>query len=258
MTDDLTARLADLRETAPERLLPGVLTRTGLADGYVRRPSPLGDVFVAINDHGISELRLAGDPAEFERVVSERLGRPVIPVDEIPADLARPLDRAIAEGRPGKLPVDLRSLTPFQASVLRKTSEIPRGEVRPYGWVAAEVGRPGAVRAVGSALARNPIPLVIPCHRVVRSDGQFGDYSLGESENKPRLLGDEGLDVDRLQGFASRGIRYIGSDTTSIYCHPTCRHARRITDRHQVEFRTGRAATTAGYRACKDCRPLAA
>ena len=258
MTDDLTARLGELRDPAPERLLGAVLTATGLADGYVRRPGPLGDVFVAFNEHGISELQLAGDPEEFERVTSKRLGRPVVAVNQIPAKLGERLDRALAEGRPGKLPVDLRSLTPFQASVLRKTAEIPRGEVRPYGWIATEIGSPGAVRAVGSALARNPIPLVIPCHRVVRSDGRFGDYSLGVPENKPRLLEEEGLDVPRFQRYAARGIRYIGSDTTRIYCHPTCRHARRITEPHLVEFKTGRAATSAGYRACKDCRPLAA
>jgi O-6-methylguanine DNA methyltransferase len=258
MTDDLTARLADLREPAPDHLAAGVLTGVGLTDSYVRHPSPLGDVFVAFNDHGISELRLAGDPSEFERLVAERLGRPVVPVEVLPDRLAGRLDRAIAEGRPGKLPLDFRSLTPFHVSVLRKTAEIPRGEVRPYGWVAAEIGSPGAVRAVGSALARNPVPLVVPCHRVVRTDGRFGDYSLGDSSNKPHLLATEGLDIERLQTFTSRGIRYIGSDTTGVYCHPTCRHARRIGDAHLVEFAGAGKAAAAGYRPCKDCRPAAA
>jgi O-6-methylguanine DNA methyltransferase len=55
--------------------------------------------------------------------------------------------------------------------------EIPPGEVRPYSWIAREIGRPGAVRATGSALAKNPVPLLIPCHRVVRSDGRIGKYS---------------------------------------------------------------------------------
>ena len=63
--------------------------------------------------------------------------------------------------------------------MLTKTLEIPSGEVRPYGWVAREIGRPKAVRAVGSALGRNPVPVLIPCHRVVRSDGHVGNYGLG-------------------------------------------------------------------------------
>ena len=72
-----------------------------------------------------------------------------------------------------RLQFDLRRLSPFERDVLRKTLEIPRGEARTYGWIAREIGRPGAVRAVGSALNKNPIPLLIPCHRVVRSDGQI-------------------------------------------------------------------------------------
>jgi O-6-methylguanine DNA methyltransferase len=142
--------------------------------------------------------------------------------------------------------------------VLRKTAEIPRGEVRPYGWVAAEIGRPGAVRAVGSALAGNPVPLIVPCHRVVRSDGVLGQYSLGGAANKPRLLAGEGVDVERLRALSRRGIRYLGSATTRIFCHPTCRHARRITARHRVELASIGDAESRGFRPCRDCRPHAA
>jgi O-6-methylguanine DNA methyltransferase len=77
--------------------------------------------------------------------------------------------------------------------VLMKALEIPRGEVRTYGWIAREIGRPKAVRAVGTALAKNPIPLFIPCHRVVRSDGSIGQYGCGGPVNKRRLLLHEGV-----------------------------------------------------------------
>jgi methylated-DNA-[protein]-cysteine S-methyltransferase len=77
------------------------------------------------------------------------------------------------------VPCDLRGLPPFTRAVLKTTAKIPYGEVRSYGWVAERLGRPGAARAVGNALARNPIPIIIPCHRVIRSDRSLGGYALG-------------------------------------------------------------------------------
>ena len=139
--------------------------------------------------------------------------------------------------------------------MLEITAEIPTGEVRPYSWLAKEVGNPGAVRAVGSTMARNPVPLIIPCHRVVRTDGQIGAYSLGGVHNKRVLLDSEGTRPDDLEQLASRGIRLWGSDTTRVYCNPTCRHARRITSAHRVEFRGRAEAENAGYRPCEVCRP---
>jgi O-6-methylguanine DNA methyltransferase len=256
MSDHLTEELAALRSPAPPTLLPEVLARTGLADRYVETAGPLGTVYVAFNEHGISAVDVAADAPGFEEAFAARFGRAAVRADALPPHL--PLDRAIAEGRPGSLPIDLRTVTEFQARVLRKAAEIPRGEVRPYSWVAGEIGKPGATRAVGTALARNPVPLVIPCHRVVRSDGTLGDYSLGEAANKGRLLREEGVDLERLRGLAARGVRWIGSDTTRIFCHPTCRDARRITDAHRVEFRNSNDAERAGYRPCKRCRPAAA
>ena len=258
MSDHLHDDLAALREDAPAGLLPGVLAGTGLADRYVIRSSPIGEIHVAFNGHGVSAIDVADSAGAFEAWFENRFGRPALAADQLPPELGDRLDRAIAEGRPGSLPLDLRSLTPFQAQVLMKTAEIPRGEVRPYGWVAGEIGKPSATRAVGSALARNPVPVVIPCHRVVRSDGVLGRYSMGEDANKRRLLEAEGLDMDGFTSLAGRGIRLIGSRTTHIYCHPTCRDARRITDRHRAEFRSAAEAERQGFRACKRCRPAAA
>ena len=138
-------------------------------------------------------------------------------------------------------------LTEFQQHVLAVTASIPPGEVRPYGWVAREMGNDGAVRAVGTALAKNPVPIAIPCHRVVKSDGSIGNYAFG-APMKHSLLEHEGMTE-----FGR--IRYVGSDTTGIYCYPTCRNARRITDKHRVEFGSPLRATAAGYRPCKVCRP---
>jgi O-6-methylguanine DNA methyltransferase len=138
--------------------------------------------------------------------------------------------------------------------VLRKALEIPRGEVRPYAWIAREIGRPKAVRAVGSTLANNPVPLLIPCHRVVRSDGSIGQYGLGP-ENKRGMLEAEGVNPVELEELARRGIRYFGSDTTRIYCFPTCGHARRIRAQHRLLFHSEGEAAAAGFQPCKICRP---
>jgi hypothetical protein len=112
------------------------------------------------------------------------------------------------------------------------------------------------VRAVGTALAHNPVPLVVPCHRVIRSDGTIGQYSMGGPENKRRILTAEGLDLAGLEAEAADGIRFIGSDTTHIVCHPTCRDARRVTARHRVPFGSLAEARAAGYRPCRHCRPV--
>ena len=82
---------------------------------------------------------------------------------------------------------DLRGLPPFTRAVLRITAKVPYGEVRSYEWVARKLGKPKAARAVGNALARNPIPIIIPCHRIVRSDGNIGGFALGTAWKK-RLL----------------------------------------------------------------------
>lgn len=255
---DITVRLAALREPAPASIFPGVLDRAGLADHYVTRPSPLGPVFVAFTSRGISLVDLAAIPEAFAARYRARFGRPVLPAAAPPTPLAAALRKALAEGRTGRLPLDLTGLSHFQEAVLHKAAEIPPGEVRPYSWVAEEIGHPGSERAVGNALAANPVPLVVPCHRVVRADGRLGRYSLGTDDNKRLLLEAEGLEVAAHESLAARGVRYLGSATTGVYCHPTCRHARRITARHRMEFRDARAARAAGYRPCRDCRPKAA
>lgn len=79
------------------------------------------------------------------------------------------------------------SLTDFQLRVFEETLKIPWGEVRTYAWVAKRIGSPGAGRAVGSALKKNPYPLLIPCHRVVRANGDMGGYSRGK-QVKRKLL----------------------------------------------------------------------
>ncbi|HIE21341.1 MAG TPA: methylated-DNA--[protein]-cysteine S-methyltransferase [Acidimicrobiia bacterium] len=249
----LEDQLAQLGVRPPETVSEGVLLGTGLADGYRRFDSPIGPVIVTFNPTGVSSVDL-DDGAAPERFAA-RFGRPLIPADP-PRGWIRRIERAIERGAPADLPVDLRSVTHFQREVLLQAARIPKSQVRPYVWLAHQVGRPGAVRAVGSTMARNPVPLIIPCHRVVRADGAIGAYSLGGPENKQRLLQHEGTDPEWLEALARRGVRYLGSETTHIFCHPTCANARRIADRHRRELRDRLDATQAGYRPCEVCQPV--
>ncbi len=246
------------REKAPRGLLPAVLRKLELGDFYFRWDSPLGPVFVAYNKKGVSAVMRARGGGAFERSFRKRFSRPVYPAPEAPRKGWRNEAGWIpARGRK-RIPFDLGSLSPFEQAVLKKALEIPRGEVRPYGWIAREIGRPGAVRAVGTALAKNPVPILIPCHRVVRSDGQIGNYALGGKEKKMEILASEGINVVEMEEMAEAKRRFYGSDTTRIFCFPTCRQAQRISASHRVSFPSEREALAAGYRPCKLCRPLSA
>lgn len=254
----IAAGLATLRQRAPAGLHDRVLARTGMADSYVRVDGPIGPLFVAWSARGISLIERVTDAGDFESDFRLMFGRPVTRVPSAPANIKRAIDERVwgHARRSGQVPLDLAQLPEFERSVLLKVLEIPRGEVRPYAWVAAEVGRPLAVRAVGNAVARNPIPFLIPCHRVVRSDGRIGNYGAGGPLAKRAVLASEGVDVEQLEWLPSHGVRFIGSDSTHIYCYPTCRNARRVTAAHRVELRSGDEARSAGYRPCLVCRPV--
>lgn len=174
---------------APDGLGEAVALGTGLSDGFSVFESPLGSVVVAYNPVGVSAVDLCSDG--FEQRFERRFRRPLLEARP-PQGWEYLINQALAEGTPGSLPVDWRSVTAFQREVLEQTAAIPRGEFRSYGWLAERTGRPGAARAVGQTMARNPVPLVIPCHRVVRSDGRIGHYGLGGADNKRTLLRVEG------------------------------------------------------------------
>jgi O-6-methylguanine DNA methyltransferase len=258
MTDRITSDLSGLKIAAPPGLQDAVLATIGVRNGFTTVAGPIGPLFVAWSPDGITAIAPTSDGnADFVTDYETRTGIDLVYMDTLPDRWESRLMAALETGRIGKLPVDLSALTPFQQDVLHKTAEIPPGELRPYGWVAREIGKPGATRAVGSALNRNPVPVVIPCHRVGRSDGTIGNYAYGP-EMKRDLLAGEGLDPDAADALADRGVRLTGSDTTNIFCFPTCRHARRTMPRHEVEFHDAQEARGAGYRPCKVCRPAAA
>jgi O-6-methylguanine DNA methyltransferase len=242
-------------EAAPPTLLPAVLRRLGLGDAYWRLESPVGPVFVAHSRAGISMVTRASSAAEFERAFERRFGRAVAREKSPAPAKVRALVRNVKGQGRRALRYDLRGLSEFERAVLLKALEIPSGEVRPYSWIAREIGHPGAVRAAGSALAKNPVPLLIPCHRVVRSDGHIGNYSLGGARNKRRLLEVEGARPELLERLAASGIRYLGNPEGKGFCYPTCGGIDALVRSNTVRFHSEREATAAGYHPCRVCRP---
>lgn len=167
---------------------------------YTVCETSIGDVYVAWTRDGIASLACAvSSPEEFLAKVRGQRGETPERSDRRQAELTAALEGWLG-GQPYEGAIDLNGLTPFTRAVLEQTSAIPRGQVRSYGWIAAAIGRPGAVRAVGSALRRNPVPLLVPCHRVVRGSSHLGLYSNGGPEWKARLLRIEGVDVEGLRG----------------------------------------------------------
>lgn len=177
----------DLRALAAP-VPPGLTDR--VFGRWVEVPTPLGPAYVAYADRGVQLLRPVDhqDRAAFAEVYRTRFGRPLRPVEVGPDDLAAALRGEVAPR------LDLAGLSGFARAVLAATARIPAGEVRPYGWVAQAAGHPRAVRAAGTVLARNPVPLLVPCHRVVRGDGSLGQYLFGPAR-KAALLRAEGADV---------------------------------------------------------------
>jgi O-6-methylguanine DNA methyltransferase len=214
--------------------------------------SPLGEVYVGVSQSGVRLLGRAASPEEFAKRYRERFGRLLAwSTDETTRRMAERVAAAIA-GEKVEVPADLSGTTPFQRRVLEVVRRIDRGEVRPYAWVAREAGSPKASRAVGTVMANNPVPLLIPCHRVIRNDGTTGSYAFGAGE-KVGLLEGEGVSVKELAGSP-----YLATPTTGIFCHATCPNARRIKPENRRRFRSTKAATNAGYRPCRVCRPVVA
>lgn len=166
----------------------------GLADvSYAPVDSPFGTLLAASTDRGLVRLAF---PEEDVDAVLERLARRISPrIVEAPAPLEpmrRELDEYFSGARRAfELALDWTLIGPFGRRVLRATSEIPYGDVLSYSEVAAEAGSPRGSRAAGNALGSNPIPIVIPCHRVLRTGGALGGYG-GGLDRKRYLLELEG------------------------------------------------------------------
>lgn len=208
--------LADVRRRHPVRPAPATATETARASrsqgragravpppapgptaAYVLYPAPWGDVHVAAGAGGIVALELRSSTERFVEDVVERTGGAVVPDQEgVPASWRATLARArkeldeyfAGERTSFDLAVDLRGISDWDRRVLEGAALLAYGEVTSYGRLARRIGQPRAARAVGGALGRNPIPIVIPCHRILAWDGTLGGYGGGGHGSRAAML----------------------------------------------------------------------
>lgn len=194
--DSLIER-CDLADTAPLPALPALPPLPQKAAprdaAYGTIESPIGELLVAVSDEGVCEIGFGwmDDATHFEQRLAQRgfqAMRNQTRITEIASELGE-----YFSGRRNhfEVPLDFSGLTPFSRAVLDATAQVPFGQTRTYGEIAAQIGSPGASRAVGNALNKNPIPLIVPCHRILPTGKGIGKYA-GGVEAKERLLSLEG------------------------------------------------------------------
>jgi methylated-DNA-[protein]-cysteine S-methyltransferase len=199
----------------PENLVPRILDhikalrnhyRSSRSDSIARVASPLGELWIAWRDSRITFVGIdRGQDAEAAVAqIERRLSRPVR-MAQAPAWIAEAVDDFFATGRVDISRIDISELSAFEQAALRKAAQIPAGEVRSYGWIAREIGHPQAARAVGQVMARNPVALLFPCHRVVDASGALHNYGYG-IEIKAKILQMEGYVKAGASKAAGRGF----------------------------------------------------
>jgi methylated-DNA-[protein]-cysteine S-methyltransferase len=254
----------DLPEEVMEDLLLRSHGKFDKALQRIRRPqaavgvvkSKLGDLLVAMTARGIVLNHYLVDDSDLTATLEKvRLRLDLIEDPRTIKEVGVEIHRYLAgEGKALRQNIDLSlAASPFQEKVLRKLQEIPRGAVVSYQALSAAAGAPKGARAVGNALHNNPVPIYVPCHRVILSDGRLGGYG-GGAARKLQLLRSEGFalgDGDvRLPDSVVWGHR-----GTKIYCRNNCRAAARVGRRRMLFFADQKEARQAGLRPCKICRP---
>jgi methylated-DNA-[protein]-cysteine S-methyltransferase len=188
----------------PRRRRLRISVTSGPVGAWSSAESPWGPVFIAASDHGIAAVQLEGSPEGFVERVADRLGGLVVPLQPgLPPAWERLLSVARAQlvqffagsRESFDLPIDLAGLSDWDRRVLDATRLVGFGRVTSYGRLAEIVGAPGAARAVGGSVGRNPVWIVVPCHRVISGDGKLGGYGGGARmlRLKRALLAREGV-----------------------------------------------------------------
>jgi methylated-DNA-[protein]-cysteine S-methyltransferase len=181
----------------PQALTAGLAERaeaSRLLDvAYAELDSPIGELIVFVTPRGLLRVKYADEPIESVLAdVATRVSPRILRAPSRTDAVRRELDGYFSlRRRRFDLPIDWSLVRGFAGGVLRQTARIPFGDVRSYGQVAAEAGSPRAARAAGNALGSNPIPIVVPCHRVLHANGSLGGYS-GGLDRKRYLLALEG------------------------------------------------------------------
>ena len=220
-------------------------------------PSPLGQILIAQSEHGVSLVEYLGKRGDVRH---SRLSRtPGLEAVEDGAEVEK-LYRELMEFLEGKRTrldwiLDLRlARSDFHRHVLSATSDIPYGAVTSYAGLACQVGKPTAARAVAQALRWNPLPIVIPCHRVVGSSGALTGYAGDKLGLKQQLLTTEGIPTQKT-GIPRQAL-YVSYPGETFYCRPSCSWIPAAEHPHRfIFFGTRERAEATGRTPCSDCRP---
>jgi methylated-DNA-[protein]-cysteine S-methyltransferase len=231
--------------------------------GRVRRPlvrvgvieSAVGRLLVAESPRGLLAVQFLDISEAPDAMPALREGFDLVEDADVAARIALEIERYL-KGDMHALdrPVDLSLVrTDFQRrALMRLRRAVPPGAVITYQALAAAVGAPSGQRAIGNTMATNPVPLYVPCHRVIRSDGTIGNYGGGVAR-KITLLRAEGFSVARDHRLPSSSV--MGHLVTHIFCRPQCHAAMRADPAKAVIFANSSRARSAGLRACKLCHP---
>jgi AraC family transcriptional regulator, regulatory protein of adaptative response / methylated-DNA-[protein]-cysteine methyltransferase len=166
---------------------------SGMLVMYATGDSSLGQLLVAATDHGICSVDVGEDDDVLVAALKREYPKAKIVRSERAARFLQGIN-AHLQGQEVKLPLDIRG-TDFQLRVWKALQQIPLGSTRSYSEVAEMIGEPSAVRAVANACGSNPVPLIIPCHRVIRKDGSLGGYGLGLPRKKALLAKERALTI---------------------------------------------------------------
>jgi O-6-methylguanine DNA methyltransferase len=244
---------------ARERLQQGLVDLRKRIVRYSIFPSPLGDVMIARSELGIVFVEyVTGRRGHFKELFAKEGLEPIEDDREL-ATVRKDLGAYFA-GRSQRLDwsLDLRlAKTPFRRAVLEATAAVPYGAVVSYKRIAQEIGRPEAVRAVAQALRHNPVALVIPCHRVIGTEGDLVGYAGGKTSLKEKLLRIEGMPVHRehKDWRVERNTTYLLAPGDKEYCLPSCYSIEQLPHGVPTLFGSRERAEAAGYRPCTTCRP---
>ena len=254
----------EFSEAATDALLQRCRQRTVDMLRHVRRPeagvgvvsSPLGDLLVAVTGRGlVFNHYLVGEDDLARTVQKLRSHLDLVADQRAVYHVGMEIRRYLSGDRQAlRQAVDLSlAVTPFQQRILRELQEVPHGAVISYQALAEAAGAPRGARAVGNAMHDNPVPVYVPCHRVIASGGGLGGYG-GGALRKVQLLRSEGFDLNP-------GDRRLPPSTvwahqsTRIYCRASCPTAKRVSPRRILLFADARTARESGMRPCRICRP---
>ena len=237
---ELEARLADIRS----RMV-----------SYGIFPSPLGKILIARSELGVSMVRYIDSDASAKSYLARLAGGEAVEDRAAVETTYRELlDYLNARATRLSWPLDLRwAQGDFQRRVLAITAQLPYGAVTSYGGIARRIGAPASVRAVAQALRHNPIPIAIPCHRVIGSGGDLTGYAGTRIGLKDRLLSLEGVPVGHRARKIERGHMYILAEGEVEYCVPSCGDISRKPLAEVTLFGSRRHAEAAGLSPCSSC-----